>query len=74
MSIKGTILAVGYHDPIPQLVGFPSGKVRIKMRSGQPVHVYVRDSCGIVGFCVSPVDGAWKPAFRLGQTASMENK
>lgn len=74
MRMMGTILAVGYHDPIPQLVGFPPGKVRIKMRSGQPARVYVRDTCGIVGYCVEPFGGAWRPAFRIGQTASMEGE
>ena len=74
MTMMGKILAVGYHDPIPELVGFPTGKVRIKMRSAHPVRVYVRDTCGIVGFYVAPVDGVWRPALRFGQTATMVNK
>ena len=58
----------GVTNPHP-MVGFPPGKVRIKMRAGEFAKVYIRNEGGIRCFIPELIHGKWLPAFEIGRNA-----
>ena len=57
----GMPLVIGMTSILP-LCGFPEGRVKIRMRPGHAVRVYVRTVSGdIHEYVITEVDGQWHP-------------
>lgn len=70
-SIQRSTKVVGYGiTPILPLRGFPEGKTRIRMRSGELVKIRVRSADGIRSFVVEESEGAWVPLIEEGVNAT----
>lgn len=51
---------LGVRDPLP-LLGFPAGRVRLRMRSQHFARAYVKTSTGLRCYIVGELEGHWVP-------------
>ena len=68
----GVPVVIGVHKTISDLVVFPHGKIKIRMRPGCAVRVYVRTDNGILDYAIKNVDGKWLPVFLVGRNYRTE--
>lgn len=54
----------GIHAALP-LVGFPAGKIRVRMRADDFVRAFVRDDVGVREFTIEEIDGTWQPSVEM---------
>lgn len=62
--IYGKKLVFGIHAALP-LVGFPAGKIRVRMRADDFVRAFVRDDVGVREFTIEEIDGTWQPSVEM---------
>jgi hypothetical protein len=66
ITIRENKLVFGVVEPLP-LVGFPDGRAKIEIRSGELVRVYIKTKTGIIAFYPTEKDGAWIPDCEIGR-------
>lgn len=67
----GCLIVLSKDGPVPALVGFPRGKIRLRMRPGRPVVAYVRNAGGTEKWFVKEKDGVWVPAFMRSRNVTV---
>lgn len=64
VGLNGIIF--GIQEPKP-LVGFPEGKIRLRLRNEKFALARVRDAKGVREFLIREKDGAWTPFLESGR-------
>lgn len=73
MIQKGTSLVLGVTH-IKPLAGFPKGRFKVRMRSGEPVKVYVRNDKECIGYYIAEEYGCWVPRIRFAVNGKAVHK
>jgi len=58
-------------QPVKPLIGFPEGKVKIRLRSNDFAKVFIKTQSGVRQFIPEEKDGAWHPRAELGRNQTI---
>lgn len=65
--IAGLPIVLGVPDVIPKLIGFPEGKLRLRLRNKSVAHAFVKTTTSIRQFLVIREHGYWTAGPEVGR-------